>query len=1288
MEGALNTSDFKDTSYLIVDMGIVVDIGDAFTELTGYSPVDILQKDISEVINRLLKINYTVSDLKNNTTDSLFLFTKTFEAMEVTVSCSHLEGPNLKLLIFTAKPNSRLEDKLIFVKEMFSDHRIRAAIYSVPDLILLKANQKYLDFIDSPYNSLETSLGKPIREIVSEFAESHCELLYNTILETQKTSFIKEFEYQKTSTYWDSTQIPIFEHKKMKYIFEIATEVTERVRNRQQREEQIKVLEYTNKELERQKAQFEAIIENLSDALLIFDREGNYTMLNKSARETYAPLCGHSKKLGDGRKKAEYYDANGDLIPPENVLGRRVSRGEKIIDFQMKMQSGDNYIYTEVNGTPIYDKQGNFFTGVLSCRDITEKVLMEKALKESEAKYKDLFNNMLFGQAHYKIITDAGGKPVNYTIVEVNPTYERIKNLNRSEIIGKKATELFSGLGNSAVERIRMLGEVALSGKPVSMEVYSNTTYRWYDAYYYSPKPGYVASVFSDITVRKNNEEELKKVRRMLLEAQEFAQLGCWEFNPITGEHIWSDELFCIYGYQPQEFTPTIDDFMKIIHPDDKDFLISVIDSPFESNECELDFRIIKQNAEIIWIHEKIKCEYDTSKRLVRRYGVVQDITQRKLNEIKLKESEERFKELAENLGEVIWVRQDGELIYISPAFEKVWGRTCQSSYDRPDSFIDSIHPEDKERIMQAYMLEYYTADVSLDEQFKIIRPDGSIRWIWARTFPIRDEKGKVIRSVGIGDDITKIKEFEESLRQAKEEAVAANKVKSQFLANMSHEIRTPLNAIVGFIELLSNMPLGKEQASYLAEVKVSTDALLLLVNDILDYSKIEAGMMLIETIPFNLHSLVEEAVSLFSAKAHGKGLEIFSHISGVPSEVQGDPGRLRQVLNNIIGNAVKFTDQGEVTVKVRMLKETKKKVLLQFEIRDTGIGISAETQRKLFQVFMQADASTTRKYEGTGLGLAISKKILELLGGDIEVVSDLGLGSTFNITLELEKQPKKDEDLKLRPNILNNLKVMIVDNQESNRMILSEYLGETGCRVIRAIDGPEGLKILNKLTSEELPQIILVDCQMPGMSGQDFRKQLLKDERFKNIKLISITSTAQKDNKRLAQTIGFTGYLSKPVRKRELIDVVSGVAVLEGPEKIEHLLTRHPIIDERCQVSYITILLVEDMLANQRLEMAMLKKLGYSVELAINGKLAVELCNSKKFHLILMDCQMPVMDGYEATDQIRKTSLLNKNTVVIAMTAYAMEGDREKCLAAGMNDYISKPITLAVLDDTLRRYL
>lgn len=630
---------------------------------------------------------------------------------------------------------------------------------------------------------------------------------------------------------------------------------------------------------------------------------------------------------------------------------------------------------------------------------------------------------------------------------------------------------------------------------------------------------------------------------------------------------------------------------------------------------------------------------------------------------------------ICDDLGKVVAYR----FLDVNESFKNITGLNNENISDKtvfkvlPES--DSYWNENYGQVaLTGEPLQYENYSKELDRHFEIV------------AYSPRFKQFAVIIS-----DITERKKLEIAQREmiqeleiSKSAAEAANIAKGQFLANMSHEIRTPLNGIVGFIELLSGMPLEREQASYLAEVKVSSDALLLLINEILDYSKIEAGMLLIENIPFNLHRLVEEAVSLFSPKAHGKGIEIVSFIeTGVPTGVQGDPGRLRQVFNNIIGNAVKFTEKGEVSVTVRMLKESKEKVLLQIDIQDTGIGMSDETKQKLFQVFMQADPSTTRKYEGTGLGLSISKRILELIGGKIEVECELDKGSTFTITFELEKKELVDDLQRIKldaPSNLDYLTVMIVDDNESNRMIFKEYLRETGCKVISANNGIEGLGILKGLAAESLPQILLVDLRMPEMSGHEFGRQVLKEERFCDIRLILVTSAALKGDARSAQNIRFSGYLSKPVRKMELFAVISRVAVLEVPQTIEKLVKRHSIVEDPHRVINTNILLVEDMVANQRLEMIMLRKLGYSVELAINGQRAVEVCNSKKFDLILMDCQMPVMDGYEATEKIKRLSIYNQNTPVIAMTAHAMEGDREKCFAAGMDDYISKPITMVVL--------
>ncbi|WP_052090798.1 response regulator [Desulfosporosinus sp. HMP52] len=716
--------------------------------------------------------------------------------------------------------------------------------------------------------------------------------------------------------------------------------------------------------------------------------------------------------------------------------------------------------------------------------------------------------------------------------------------------------------------------------------------------------------------------------------------------------------------------------FLEFVHPDDINITVAAFKVLKEKHELNFMSRYQSKNN----CFKDIEWHMQIYKKVI--YITAREISKQKKLELEMENANKFLNSIIDAIPDVIFFKdRDSKYLGCNKSFaEKVANASKNSVIGKGDfDYVDDL-------VATRNILQDKEVMDSQQSRFNYITlktPQG-IGYFETIKSPLYNENGEVIGVLGISRDISARKSIEEKLRVSEEK-------KSQFLANMSHEIRTPLNGIVGFIELLSDMQLESEQATYVGEVKASSDALLLLINNILDFSKIEAGMLLIDKIPFNLHNLVEEAVSLFSPKAYKKGIEIGSYIAtGVPRGVQGDPSRLRQVLNNIIGNAVKFTDEGEVVVKVTALKECAEKVLLQIEVQDTGIGMSEETKKKLFQIFMQADASTTRKYEGTGLGLSISKKILELLGGDIEVVSELNKGSRFIMTLELEKGIPEDEHQRMSSYTYNNLDkltVMIVDDNQSNRMIFQEYLRMSGCKVINAQDGQDGLAILRDLPPESLPQIVLVDYMMPGMSGYEFGRQVFEDEQFRDIRLILITSTAQKGEARSAKDAGFSGYISKPVRKMELIKMISDVAALETRDAVKNWVTRHSI-KERLQLKNVRILLVEDMIANQRLEKTMLKKLGYSVELAINGQQALEKCDSEKFDLIFMDCQMPVMDGYTATKEIKKGSIFNRKTPVIAMTAYAMEGDREKCLAAGMDDYISKPITILGLEGIIRKYL
>ncbi len=564
------------------------------------------------------------------------------------------------------------------------------------------------------------------------------------------------------------------------------------------------------------------------------------------------------------------------------------------------------------------------------------------------------------------------------------------------------------------------------------------------------------------------------------------------------------------------------------------------------------------------------------------------------------------------------------------------------------------------------------------------------------------DELGTV--AAAFNEMLERRRQAQEELKEAKEAAEAANRAKSDFLANMSHEIRTPMNGVIGMTELLLDTGLSDEQLEYAEAVRSSGENLLLIINDILDFSKIEAGALRLENVNFDLRTEVEEVVYLLAQRAQNKGLELLGFVEpGTPTALRGDPYRLRQLLTNLIGNAIKFTDEGEVSVRASLESEEDEAVI-RFEVRDTGIGLSEEQRDHLFQSFSQADSSTTRKYGGTGLGLAISRQLAELMGGEIGVESVPGEGSTFYFTARMEKQPADAQVVMSPRSDLKDLRVLIVDDNRTNRVILHRQVNSWGMRDSVAESGLHALGLLCDAAIFGDPyDVAILDMQMPQMDGLELARRIKDDPKLFSTRLVMLTSMGQRGDDLLAKEAGISAYLTKPVRQSELYNCLVTVmgsqtrtdGTSEAADQAEmSFLTRHNL-REVAPRAHTRLLVAEDNPINQKVAVRMLEKLGYRVDVASNGREALDALDRTSYAAVLMDVQMPEMDGYSATREIRRREseaggehdASPRHLPVIAMTANALEGDREKALAVGMDDYVAKPVKPTQLSEVLERW-
>jgi two-component system sensor histidine kinase/response regulator len=831
---------------------------------------------------------------------------------------------------------------------------------------------------------------------------------------------------------------------------------------------------------------------------------------------------------------------------------------------------------------------------------------------------------------------------------------------------------------------------------------------------------------------RKQAEEALRDAEELQRFCLEAASVGTWEANMITGELRWSENNGLLLGLPPGVRIETHEGFLELVHPDDRSSIEQAVGRAIQGGgSYQVEFRCVWPDGSTHWMAGRGRVGFDDRGKPIRVMGIGWDITERKQAEQRLAVEHAVAHVLAQagtleaaaqgvlraicecagwDVG-ALWILEDRDSRLLrcvevwqspgvhAPEFEAVTrqatiplgvglpGRAWASGGPAwiADVVQDTNFPRApiaaKEGLHGAFsfpillgaefhgVVEFFTHEVCA--------PDSVLLPTLAA---IGNQIGQFVRR----------RKAEAELQMAKETAESASRAKSEFLANMSHEIRTPMNGIIGMTELALDTELTQEQRTYLGLARRSADSLLTIINDILDFSKIEAGKLDLNRVGFDLKESLRDTMKTLGVRADQKGLELTCHVfPDVPTTLEGDPDRLRQILVNLVGNSIKFTERGEIVVQIETESQTAETVCLHFTVRDTGIGIPADRQEAIFSAFEQADGSTTRKYGGTGLGLTISARLVVLMGGRIWVESEVGRGSTFHFTAEFTPRPElESQPPLLRERNLAGLPVLAVDDNATNRLILQEVLTKWRMRPTLAGNGAEALTLLRQARKAGKPfALVLLDALMPEMNGFELAAQITADPELAGTAIMMLSSAAQHGQAAQCRELGIAVYLIKPITQSELLDAILNALDTQPHAALAPLDLAGEAVPDIGRP--LRILLAEDNLINQQLALHILERQGHTVAVAANGREALAALEEERFDVVLMDLQMPEMNGFEATAAIRereRSAPSGKHIPIIALTAHAMKGDEERCLAAGMDGYLSKPIQPAELVRKLLR--
>ncbi|MDR1920459.1 MAG: PAS domain-containing protein [Candidatus Adiutrix sp.] len=805
----------------------------------------------------------------------------------------------------------------------------------------------------------------------------------------------------------------------------------------------------------------------------------------------------------------------------------------------------------------------------------------------------------------------------------------------------------------------------------------------------------------------KTTAHELKLERERLSTVIDAAALGTWDWNIQTGEVIYSPRWAEIIGYKLDEIEQTVETWEAALVPEDLDLANAAIEAHCNglTPQYEADFRMRHKNGSIIWAQDRGRVvEYDEHGQAVRLMGVLIDVTRQKSIEQALAENKDQLELVfnAARIGAWDWDLTRGTIKF-NNVYLDMLGYTQDEIKGTIEEWESFVHPDELEAVNAALDRLVKGEDPDYAMEIRMKHKDGHYVWTYDFGRVVEwNEKGEALRVVGGHFDFDEKKkmefeffamqEQERGLKLARDLAEESARAKSNFLANMSHEIRTPMNAILGLTHLALQTELDEQQLEYIQRTETAAKALLRIINDILDFSKIEAGKMEMEDVDFRLDELVRSAVDLLVDQAHEKGLEFILDIpANLPNNLVGDPVRLNQILSNLISNAIKFTQTGAVALRVALVENDGTTVLLRFTVKDSGIGLTSDQISKLFSAFTQADASTTRKYGGTGLGLAISKRLIEIMGGEIWCDSLPNQGSTFGFTARF-KLGRPGEEAEAAPavskDVLRGLTALLVDDSPLALEILEQAMLFVGFKVQTASSGEEALNLLAGAKDDHKFDLVMVDWKMPGLDGVELIRRM--NEMIVPEKLPAVLMVTAYDKNEVAEKsreVGIRHVLAKPISPSTLYDALMDVFGSRHRKKQASKAGRGKEVDMVKPIQGARILLTEDNEVNQLVASRILRNAGFEVDIANNGREALERVQQKDFDLVLMDVQMPEIDGLTAASRIRAMEKF-KTLPIVAMTAHAMSGDKELSLKAGMNDHVNKPINITELFQALLKWI